>query len=167
MRKFAKIALIVCLVVTAVPAALFASLWLWFQYQTTKVDDFYRDNRLFGAMREVEKQSTNDSISARASLLQVIPLGSDRDTVIAYLRKEGLGCRAKVEPITDTELQKRLLHAHGLTSTPNDSSTKKEWVDCQAVTPNIMGHKQWIVSLEFDTDTRLSDARVAIWNIFL
>lgn len=87
--------------------------------------------------------------------------------VIAFLRREGLGCRTKVEPITDTELQKRLRQAPGSTNTPNDSATKMERVDCQAVTPNIMGHKQWIVTLEFDADTHLSNARVAIWNIFL
>ena len=92
MRKFAKIALIVCLVATAVPAALFASLWLWFWYQTAKVDSFYRENRLLGEMRDGEKESTNNSASARDALLKMVPLGTDRDTVIAFLRKEGLGC---------------------------------------------------------------------------
>jgi hypothetical protein len=91
-RKFAKIALIVCLVATAVPAALFASLWLWFWYQTAKVDSFYRENRLLGEMRDGEKESTNNSASARDALLKMVPLGTDRDTVIAFLRKEGLGC---------------------------------------------------------------------------
>jgi hypothetical protein len=29
-----------------------------------------------------------------------------------------------------------------------------------------MGYAHWIVDVEFDADARLSDARVAIWNIF-
>jgi hypothetical protein len=35
------------------------------------------------------------------------------------------------------------------------------------MSPNVVGYKQWIVDLEFDADEHLSDARVAIWNIFL
>jgi hypothetical protein len=35
------------------------------------------------------------------------------------------------------------------------------------MSPNVVGYKQWIVDLEFDADGHLSDARVAIWNIFL
>jgi hypothetical protein len=155
---------IVLSVVAAVPAGLIAVLWIWFSYETAKVDRFYLDNRLFGAMRESEKQSTNDSASARDALLKMTPLGTGRDTVIAFLRNEGLGCRAKPEPIiTNTELQRRLLGGQAAI----DSLTKKEWFDCQAMTPNVMGYKQWIVSLEFDAERLLSDARVAIWNIFL
>lgn len=162
-RKSIKILLIVFSVATAVPAGLFAVLWIWFSYETAKVDRFYRDNRLFGAMREAEKHSTNDSASARDAMLNMIPLGTGKDSVIAFLRHEGLECRAKMAPTTNTELQKRLLEGR----VHIDHPTKKEWLDCQAGTPNVMGYKQWIVSLEFDADKLLSDARVAIWNIFL
>jgi hypothetical protein len=161
--KSIRILLIVLSVVAAVPAGLFAVLWIWFSYETAKVDRFYHDNRLFGAMRESEKQSTNDSASARDAMLKMIPLGTGKETVIAFLRKEGLGCRPKPEPITNTELQKRLLGGQ----VPADNQTKKEWLDCQAMTPNVMGYKQWIISLEFDAEKLLSDAGVAIWNIFL
>lgn len=163
MPKSIKILFVVVSAVTAVPAGLFAVLWIWFSYETAKVDRFYRENRLFGAMREAERQSTNDSASARDAMLKMIPLGTGKDTIIAFVRNEGLGCRAKAESITNTELQKRLLEGR----VPADSLTKKEWLDCQAVTPNVMGYKQWIVSLEFDAEKHLSDARVAIWNIFL
>ncbi|WP_144441152.1 hypothetical protein [Bradyrhizobium sp. CCGE-LA001] len=115
---------IVLSVVAAVPAGLIAVLWIWFSYETAKVDRFYLDNRLFGAMRESEKQSTNDSASARDALLKMIPLGTGKDTVIAFLRNEGLGCRAKPEPITNTELQRRLLGGQA----PIDNLTKKECV---------------------------------------
>jgi hypothetical protein len=50
-RKFVKIALVACLAITAVPAALFASLWLWTWFKTAQVESFYRENRLLGEMR--------------------------------------------------------------------------------------------------------------------
>jgi hypothetical protein len=152
---------------TAVPAALFASLWLWFWYETAKVDSFYRENGLLGAMRDGEKESTNNSASARDALLKMVPLGTDKDTVIEFLRKERLGCQATVESITDIELRKRLLETRGLTYRPNPNRKGNEFVNCQTMSPNVFGYKQWIVDLEFDGDGHLSDARVAIWNIFL
>jgi uncharacterized membrane-anchored protein len=54
-----------------------------------------------------------------------------------------------------------------LKNVPNDRRAKKDWVDCQVETPNVMGDKHWIVDLEFDADGHVSDARIAIWNIFL
>jgi len=164
--KFIRVTLIICLVLTAVPGVLFASLWLWSLYQTAKVDSFYRENRLLGAMRDGQKESTNDSASARDALLKVVPLGTDKDTVVAFLRKEGLGCRAIAEPVTHAALRKSFLEARGMTDSPNDSRPKKQWVDCQRQAPNLMGYAHWIVDVEFDADARLSDARVAIWNIF-
>jgi hypothetical protein len=83
------------------------------------------------------------------------------------LRREGLGCQTIVEPITDTQLRQRFLEARGLANIPNTSRTRKDFVDCQMMSPNVLGYKQWIVKLEFDGDGHLSDARVAIWNIFL
>ena len=138
MRKFLRRALIVCLAIAAVPAALFASLCLWFWYKTAEVESFYRENRLLGEMRAVEKQSTNDSAPAREALLKTIPLGTGREAAIAVLRKEKLGCKGIAGPIT-----------------------------CQTVSPNVLGYCQWIVNLEFDSDEHLSEARIAIWNIFL
>jgi hypothetical protein len=166
-RKFAKIALIVCLVMAAIPVALYASFRLWFWYETAKVDNFYRENRLLGEMRDGEKQSTNDSSSARDALLKMVPLGTDRDTVIAFLRKERLGCKATAEQFTDAELRERLLKARGLTNRANNNRKGNELVNCQAVSPNVMGHAQWIVYVFFDDEGHLADARVAIWNIFL
>jgi hypothetical protein len=78
-RKFVRIALVVCLAVTAVPVALFASLWLWTWYKTTQVDSFYRENRLLGEMHAGQKDSTNDPAPAREALLKVVPLGTDRE----------------------------------------------------------------------------------------
>jgi hypothetical protein len=167
MRKVIKIAIIVCLSIAAVPAALFAYLSLWFWYRTAQVENFYREHRLLGEMRAVEKQSTNDSASARDALLQLLPLGTDREAAIAALRGEGLGCQTSVVPITDNRLLRRFMEARDLANNPNDGRHKERWMDCQAQTPSVMGYGQWIVDLEFDADGRLRDAVVATWNIFL
>jgi len=137
-RKFVKIVLVVILAVTAIPVALFISVWLWFWYQSAQVESFYRENRLLGEMRAAEKESTNNSIPAREALLKMIPLGTDREAAIALLHKEKLHCQGIAGP-----------------------------VNCQTLSTNILGYKQWIVDLEFNADGRLSNARVAIWNIFL
>jgi len=60
-RKFAKIALVVCLTVLSVPAALYSFVWLWVWYKTAEVDSFYQEHRLLGEMRAGEKESTNNS----------------------------------------------------------------------------------------------------------
>lgn len=138
MRKFVRIAIVVCLAVTAVPAALFASVWLWSWYKTAQVESFYRENRLLGEMRAGQKDSTNDSVPAREALLKIVPLGTDREAAIAVLRKEKLDCQGIAGPI-----------------------------NCQTMSPNVLGYKHWIVDLKLDADGHVSDARVAIWNIFL
>ena len=167
MRKSIKIAIVVCLSIAAVPTALFAYLWLWGWYRTAQVESFYREHRLLGEMRAVEKQSTNDSASAREALLQIVPLGTDREAAISALRREGLGCQTIAEPITDTRLRRHFMEARDLANVSNDVRGGKNWVDCQARTPNVMGYGQWIVDLEFDADGKLTDADVAILNIFL
>jgi hypothetical protein len=165
MRKFVKGGLLVCLAILAVPVALFGSLWLWTWYKTAQVESFYRENRLLGEMRAVQDNSSNDSVPAREALLHIVPLGTDRETATASLRREGLGCQAIAEPITDTRLRQRFLEARGLTNIP--ILARKDYVDCQARIPNVLGYKQWIVDLEFDAEGHLSNAGVAIWNIFL
>ena len=137
-RKFVRIAVVVCMAIAAIPVALFALLWLWTWYQTAQVESFYRENRLLGEMRAGQQSSTNDSAPAREALLKIVPLGTDRAVAIAVLRRKKLGCRGIAGPI-----------------------------NCQTMSPNVLGYKQWIVDLEFDGDGHLSNARVAIWNIFL
>ena len=136
-RQFVRTALIILLALMALPAALFVAAWFWFWYKTAEVDSFYREHRLLGEMRAAEKQSTNNSEPARDVLLKRIPLGTDRAAAIALLRKEKLDCQGAAQ------------------------------VNCQALTANVFGSKQWIIDLEFDGEERLSDARVAIWNISL
>jgi hypothetical protein len=167
LRKFVKGLLLVCLVVTAVLTVLVASLSLWTWYKTAQVEIFYRENRLLGKMRAGQMDSTNESAPARKVLLEIVPLGTVREAAVATLRREGLGCQTIAEPVTDTRLRQRFLEARGSTIIPNEGLSRKDFVDCQAMTPNVLGYKQWIVDLEFDGDGHLSDAGVAIWNIFL
>jgi hypothetical protein len=141
-RKFVKCALLVCLAVTAVLVVLVASLSLWTWYKTAQVESFYRENRLLGEMRAGQKDSTNDSAPAREALLEIVPLGTDREAAIAVLRREGLVCQTIAEPITDTRLRQRFLKAHGLTNIPNNGRTRKDFVDCQTMSPNVLGYKQ-------------------------
>lgn len=159
MRKFLKIAIIVCLAVAAIPAVLFA--WIW--YKTAEVDSFYREHRLLRGMRAAA-HGGGVSKPAREALLQELPLGTDKEAAIAVLRKEGLGC----QPIPDAWMRQQLsIGARGLTNDPNDSGTSKEWVDCQMEIQNVMGYDHWIVDLEFEADGHLSDARVTILYLFL
>jgi hypothetical protein len=87
-RKFVRIALVVCLAVAAIPVALFALLWLWIWYETAQVESFYREHRLLGEMRAVQDNSTNDSAPAREALLKIVPLGTDIEAAAAVLRRE-------------------------------------------------------------------------------
>ncbi len=167
MRKFVRIAILLCLSVAAVPAALFGCLWLWMSHRTAQVESYYQEHRMVSEMRAVQKESTNDSGPAREVLLRLLPLGTDREAAIAVLRREGFGCQTIAEPITNTRLRQRFMEARGSTSGPHDTRTRKRFVDCQMETPNVMAHEHWIVDLEFDADGHLTDAGIAMWNIFL
>jgi hypothetical protein len=141
-RKSIKIAIIVCLSIAAVPAALFAYLWLWIWYKTAEVERFYQEHRLLGQMHAVQASGSIDSRPARKALLQMLPLGTDRETAVSVLQREGFGC-------------------HTTTSIPND---KKDRMDCGAGTPAVIAYTNWTVRLEFDADRELSDAHVATWT---
>jgi hypothetical protein len=154
MRKFVKIAIVVCLSVASVPAVLFA--WIW--YKTAQVDSFYQEHRLLGAMRAAtQKEGGGESRPARAALLQMMPLGVNKEAAIAVLSEEGLGC----QPVTDASMRQHLANSS------KDNRTSKEWVDCQLETQTVMGYDHWIVDLEFEADGHLSDARVTILYLFL
>lgn len=138
---------------------------MWFR--TARVESFYREHHLFAEMLAGQQGSTNDSSPAREALLKIVPLGTDRDAVSEVLRREGLGCQTIAEPVTDTRLRRRFLEVRDLATSANDGRARTDYVDCQATTPNVLGQRQWIVDLAFDADGHLSDAGVAIWNIFL
>jgi hypothetical protein len=166
-RTFVRIVLVVCLAVTAVPVLLLGSLWLWTWYKSAETESFYRKNRLLNEMQAGQRDATNDSAPAREAVLQILPLGTDREAAVTVLHREGFGCHTIPEPVTNTRLRQRFIEARALTNIPNDSRTRKAFVDCQARAPNVYGYTHWIVDLEFDADGNLSDVGVATWNIFL
>jgi hypothetical protein len=167
MRKFFKGALLVGLAAASILILVVASLSLWTWCKTAQVEGFYQENDLLGKMRSGQKNSTNDSAPAREALLQIVPLKTDRETAVAVLRKEGLDCQTLAKPITDTRLRQRVLDARGLAHISNNGRTGKEFVNCQTMSPNVLEYQHWIVDLKFDADGSLSDASVAILNIFL
>src|SRR5690349_8937585 len=99
MRKFVRMALIVFSVLAFVPVTLFTLLWGWMWYASIDVERFYRENRLLGEMRAAERNSTNHSVPAREALLRMVPLGTNKETVISVLGKEKLGCQSTAGPI--------------------------------------------------------------------
>jgi hypothetical protein len=104
MRKFVGIAIVVCLSIAAAPAVLSGLLSLRTSHRTAQVERFYQEHRLFGEIRAVQNGSTNDSGPAREVLLQILPLGTDREAAVAVLGREGLDCQTITEPITDTRV---------------------------------------------------------------
>jgi len=166
-RKFVRVVLIGGLAVAAVAMILVGSLWAWIWYRSAEVEAYYREYPLLDRMHAREKQSTNSSDAAREVLLDAVPLGAGKEAAIAVLREQGgLLCRPSVEPEEDTRLRSRFLESRGIAVAPKDDSATKDHFECQTAAPSVVAHTTWLVYLEF-ADGRLSDARVAIWNIFL
>jgi hypothetical protein len=166
-RKFVRIALIVCLVGTAIPAVLIAPFGLWAWLRTFQVESFYQEHPLLSKMRARERSGTYDSAPARQAFLETVPLGADREAAIAVLHKEGFDCKAVTESAAEARFRSRFLEARGLTLPAKDSRNEKVWVECQKGAPAIVAYTTWIVALQFDFDGHLSDVRVATWTIFL
>jgi hypothetical protein len=166
-RQFFRGVLLVGLAITAALSVAVGSLSLWYWYKSVQVESFYQENRLLGKMRAVQKNWSNDSAPAREVLLETVPLKTDGEAAVAVLRKEGLVCQTIVEGFRESRLRQKFLDARELTNIPNNGWTRKDRVDCQTLVPNGFGYVRFIVDLEFAADGHLSDARVAIWNIFL
>jgi hypothetical protein len=160
-RKFVKFTLLVCL---TVPAVLVAALLLWSWYKTAQIESFYKEHRLLGEIRARQDDSAIYSVPAREALLKRVPLGTEREAAIAMLRSEGFGCHISAEPIT---ARQHSVETRELPNIPDSGRIRKDLVDCQGASPNVLGYKHWIVDLEFDADEHLRDARVTILNIFL
>ena len=167
MRRFVRIVLICCLSIGAVAGVLIGSLWAWISYKSAQVEAQYREIPLLNRMHDREKQSSNDSEAARQVLLNTIPLGSDREAVIAVLRKQGrFSCQTRAETEAGAGQRARLLESRGQSTQPQDHPAAKDLIECTSGVPSIVAYTTWMVRLEF-SDGRLSDARVAVWHIFL
>jgi hypothetical protein len=146
-RKFVGVVLIGGLAVMAAAMILVGSLWVWVWYQSAQVEAYYRDYPLLN--------------------LEAVPLGTGKEVVIAVLREQGrFFCQKHVEPEADTRLRLRFLESRGIAVAPNDDPAAKDLFECQTEAPSVVAHTTWLVYLEF-ADGRLSDAHVAVLNIFL
>jgi hypothetical protein len=168
LQKFIRIALIVCLVLVAIPIVVIAALELWVWYKGSQVESYYRERPLLKQMRAREPGGSTDSAPARQAFLGIVPLGTHREGVTAVLRKEGFDCGTMTEAQKrpQTLLRSPTLLGRGFTFSASDS-WDEDFVECQAGSPAIVQYTTWIVTLRFDVRGTLSDARVARWNIFL
>ncbi len=141
-------------------------MWLSSWYRAAQVESFYREHPLLSEMRARQTEA-NHSASAREALLQRLGLGIQKDAAVAMLHKEGFDCQTISEPLAESRLRQIFIEDRGLRDTPSSSAIRKDFIDCQMTSPNLIGYKHWIVDLEFDADWHLSDARIAVWNIGL
>jgi hypothetical protein len=180
-RKFVRIAFIVCLAVAAAPVVLLGSLWLgaW-----VKFESFYQKMPLLREMRAVQRDKTYDSAPAREVLLQRLPLGTDREAAVAGLRSEGFDCSINDQIDQDFTRQNFVKAGHS-TSNPNDDRSNKDYEHClvnaprfgmtealDILSPLFMGPndvgttygQNWFVDLEFNAEGHLSDALISVTN---
>jgi hypothetical protein len=156
-RRFIRIVLLGCLIAAVV---LVGSLWAWTSYKSAQIEAYYREIPLLNRMHDREKQSSNNSEAARQALLDTVPLGSGREDTFAVLHEQGRFSRQS--PVA-SEAERQLA---GFSIRPQDHPAAQDLVECMSGAPSILAHTLWIVRLEF-ADGRLSDARVAVWHIFL
>ena len=139
---------------------LVGSLWAWTSYKSAQIEAYYRELPLLNRMHGREKHSSNNSEGARQALLDTVPLGSGREDAFAALHEQG---RFSCKPRVVSEVERQLA---GFSIQPQDHTAAQDFVECMSGAPSILAHTVWIVRLEF-ADGRLSDARVAVWHIFL
>ncbi|QWG19156.1 hypothetical protein KMZ68_04585 [Bradyrhizobium sediminis] len=138
--KYAVWALLALLAVVIIPVV---SLFLSGILRQAETVSFYRARPILNSMNSVHDRIwTNDSHSARSVLLERFPIGTELNTALPTLQREGFEC----------------------TRPPTVSDAP---VDCQLLAPAASGGStRWIVDLRFDERDRLTDAKVAVWNIW-
>ena len=141
MRRSVKYAVGALFALLIIPVSL---LFLYGILHQAEAASFYRARPILNSMNSVHDRIwTNDSHSARSVLLQHFPIGTELNTALSTLQREGFGC----------------------TRPPAFSDAP---ADCQLLAPAPSGGStRWIVALRFDERDRLTDAKVAIWNISL
>jgi hypothetical protein len=139
-RRSIKYALRAFLALVMIPFALLSLYWGWLEFETA---NFYRSRPILHSMKSVHDGTwTNDSYAARSVLLDRFPIGTELNAALTALKSEDFGCSKQTAP----------------SAAP---------VDCQLLAPAVLGFTRWIVGLQFNESGRLTDAKVAAWNIFL
>jgi hypothetical protein len=138
--KYVVWALLALLALVIIPVV---SLFLYGILRQAETASFYRARPILNSMNSVHDRIwTNDSHSARSVLLERFPIGTELNAALPTLQREGFECGpARVSDAT---------------------------VNCQLLAPAASGGStRWIVNLWFGERSRLTDAKVAVWNISL
>ena len=141
MRRAIKYVLWALLALVMIPVAL---LFLYWGLRELETANFYRSRPILHSMNSVHDGVwTNGSKSARSVLLERFPIGTELNGAIPALKREAFEC---VKPMA-----------------PSNGR-----VNCQLLAPVASGSStRWIVDLQFDELGKLTDAKVAVWNISL
>ena len=140
MRRSVKYGVWALLALVIVPVG---SFFLYGILRQAETANFYRARPILNSMNSVHDHIwTNDSRSTRSVLLERFPIGTELNTALPTLQREGFECGP----------------AHVSDAT----------VDCQLLAPAASGGStRWIVDLWFDERAGLTEAKVAVWNISL
>jgi hypothetical protein len=141
MRRSVKYVAWALLALVIVPVCAFFLHGIFRQAETAH---FYGARPILNSMNSVHDGIwTNDSRSAGSVLLARFPIGTELNAVVPSLQEEGFTC-ARPAAASDAP------------------------VDCQLLAPaGSGGSTRWIIDLRFDERARLTDAKVAAWNISL
>lgn len=139
--KYAVWALLALLALVIIPVV---SLFLSGILRQAETVSFYRARPILNSMNSVHDRIwTNDSHLARSVLLERFLIGTELNTALPTLQREGFKC-TRPTALSDAR------------------------VDCQLLAPAASGGStRWIVDLRFDEGDRLTNAKVAVWNISL
>jgi hypothetical protein len=129
-------------IVLVVPVAGIAYVVLSVIWSILSLQYFYYVRPIVQEMGSVSGGISDDSPSARDTLLRNIPIGTDATAAVAVLVGEGFRC-AK-QPLTSE------LH----------------WV-CRLQAPSFIGWTNWTIELQFDEPGYLTGAKVAVWSVGL
>jgi hypothetical protein len=141
MRRFVRYVMWALLAVVIIPVGWF---FLYAILRQAETASFYRARPILNSMNSVHDHIwTNDSRSARSVLLQRFPIGTELNIALPTLQKEGFEC-TRPAAVSDAPVG-----CHLLASAGSGGSTR------------------WIVDLRFDERDRLTNAKVAVWNISL
>ena len=137
MRRSVKYVVWALLASVIIPVGWF---FLYAMLRQAEAASFYDARPFLNSMNSVHDHIwTNDSRSTRSVLLQSFPIGTELNTALSTLRREGFACRP--------------------------SAVLDARVNCQLLAPAFGGSTLWIVDLRFDERDWLTDAKVAAWNI--
>jgi hypothetical protein len=131
------------LALVLIPTAWVVLIVLSFTWRSIEYDHFFRVRPILNALHSVSRGATADSPEARDEFLQHFPVGTDKEATLAVLSGEGFSCATRRGDL-------------------------EQPVVCGLRISNPLGgYSDWIIHLQFDTASHLTEIKVEIWNVFL